>query len=157
MLNVDVLGPGCDELAWCAAAAVLTEALHASAWRARHPVENEVSDTVMAAQRMQDQLAMLATWNGQPAGVLFVDLLSQGTVAFVRWVAVHPAYRRRGVATRLLDELQRQPGLERVEGMVERADPAATGFWTMHGWTSVSEPPSRIRMGRSLTAKSPAP
>jgi GNAT superfamily N-acetyltransferase len=157
VLSVEMLQAESDEGAWRASAAVLTEALNASAWSARHPVDSEVSDTLMAARQMPDRLVMLAAWDGEPTGVLFAELSGQQTVGFIRWVAVHPAYRRRGIATGLVDALGRHPGLLRVEGMVDRDDPGASAFWATLGWSPVNQPPSRIRMGRSLTLRTAAP
>jgi GNAT superfamily N-acetyltransferase len=149
---IELLDPDGDDLRWAAAEQLLTEALHGSTWNILHPVDAEVTDTLTAARAVPDQLAMLASVGGSPAGVLFAELRRERMVAFVRWVAVHPSYRRQGIASRLVEHLQGRPGLERLEGMVDRDDPAASAFWAAHGWAPLHRPPARIRMGRSLAA-----
>jgi ribosomal protein S18 acetylase RimI-like enzyme len=47
-------------------------------------------------------------------------------------LAVHPEYRRRGIARRLVTEVEiwlRDQGAKRVTALVEKDHPWATGFW----------------------------
>ena len=103
-------------------------------------------------------LTFLASDDARPVGVLIAapDRATGG--AFVRWLVVDPANRRRGVGTALVDALAATPGITSLSGMVDRDDPAASSFWLGRGWTVASPRPGRScqRMGAALTGDRPA-
>ena len=52
-------------------------------------------------------------------------------------MAVHPDFRRRGLARRLAVEAERwmvEQGAKRITALVEREHPWATGFWEAAGY-----------------------
>lgn len=60
-------------------------------------------------------------------------------------LAIHPDYRRRGLAHRLLSEAERRLtdlGARRLQAIVVESDARATGFWRASGW---SEQIARLR------------
>jgi ribosomal protein S18 acetylase RimI-like enzyme len=57
-------------------------------------------------------------------------------------LVVHPAYRRRGLARRLLTEAEHRLadlGARRLQAIVVESDEAATGFWRTSGWLQQTE------------------
>jgi ribosomal protein S18 acetylase RimI-like enzyme len=82
-----------------------------------------------------------------PAHVLVAEgpgrLVGSVIGAFDGWrgnlyrLAVHPDYRRRGIARALVAEVEKrlaQQGARRVTALVEKAHPWATGFWQAGGY-----------------------
>jgi ribosomal protein S18 acetylase RimI-like enzyme len=52
-------------------------------------------------------------------------------------LAVHPSYRRQGIARALVAEVEKRlarQGAKRITALVERAHPWATGFWEAVGY-----------------------
>jgi len=52
-------------------------------------------------------------------------------------LAVHPNYRRRGIARALVAEVERsllRQGAKRITALVEKDHPWATGFWQAVGY-----------------------
>jgi ribosomal protein S18 acetylase RimI-like enzyme len=85
--------------------------------------------------------------SGGPADVLVADVGGSvvGSVigTFDGWrgniyrLAIHPGYRRRGVARALVAEAERwlaQKGAKRVTALVEKEHPWATAFWEATGY-----------------------
>jgi GNAT superfamily N-acetyltransferase len=103
-------------------------------------------------------LTFLASDAARPVGVLIAAPDGATGAAFVRWLAVDPDHRRRGVGTALVDALTATPGITSLSGMVDQDDPAALSFWRDRGWTVASPRPGRScqRMGAALTADRPA-
>lgn len=68
----------------------------------------------------------------------------------IYWLAVHPAYRRRGIARRLVSEAEawlRSQGAKRLTALVEKDHPWATGFWDS---TDFVLEPLDLRYARNL-------
>jgi ribosomal protein S18 acetylase RimI-like enzyme len=97
-----------------------------------------VTDTVEDLQR---------AITDSPACVLVADTQGQivGTIigSFDGWrgnvyrLAVHPDYRRRGIARRLVAEIERRlvhQGAKRITALVEKEHPSAVAFWEAVGY-----------------------
>ena len=95
-------------------------------------------------------LTFIASHEGRPVAVLIATPEPQTRSAFVRWIAVEPDSRRRGVGTALVEALARTPGLDALNGMVDQEDPTALGFWKDLGWRVRTPRPGRRRQLMNL-------
>ncbi len=102
--------------------------------------ELEVSLGIASASR---GVAFVASDETGPVGVLIAARDREIDAAFVRWLVVDPAARRRGVGSALVDALAATPGITRLSGMVDQTNPVSLAFWRSQGWTT-----RRPRSGR---------
>ena len=89
-------------------------------------------------------LTFIASDSGRAVGVLIASPEPTRS-AFVRWIAVHPDARRRGIGTSLVAALAGTPGLDALTGMVDQEDITALGFWKDLGWSVRRPRPGRRR------------
>jgi GNAT superfamily N-acetyltransferase len=104
--------------------------------------ELEVSLRIAAADH---GLAFVASDDAGPVGVLIAARDREIDHAFVRWLVVDEAHRRRSVGTALVEALAATPGITRLSGMVDQDDPVASNFWRSSGWTVPSPRAGRRR------------
>ena len=99
-------------------------------------------------------LTFIASDRGGAVGVLIAAPEPRTRSAFVRWIAVHPDARRRGVGAALVEAIAGTPELDALTGMVDQQDATAVGFWKDHGWSVRRPRPGRRRqlMGLDLRA-----
>jgi GNAT superfamily N-acetyltransferase len=134
-------------------AALLLAALTGAPSGARWPLKLEVASTLRNAMTV-GAVTIVAERAGRTVGALFAEVEGDARVAFVRWVAVDPAERRRGVGRCLVEHLEATTPATRVEGMVDLDDSTAVAFWRSHGWKRSRPLPRHIRMGRDLLGAS---
>ncbi len=87
--------------------------------------------------------SLIAAWDGWRA-------------SFYR-LAVHPDWRRRGLATAMLREAERRlraRGATRLTAIVAHDDPVAMGFWEAVGYVRQAEQARLVRSGTATGAKS---
>jgi GNAT superfamily N-acetyltransferase len=125
---------------------LLTRVLHELDWP---DPDREVASTIVFAGTARG-LTLVASSSGEVVGALFAQLQQGGRVAWVQWLVVDAAHRRRGIGARLMDALEATEGIERIHGSVDRTDPVARRFWASRGWTRTHERPRRVRMGVEL-------
>ena len=99
-------------------------------------------------------LTFIASDGERPVGVLIAAPEPRTRSAFIRWIAVEPDARRRGVGTALVEAIAGTPRLDALTGMVDQEDPTALGFWKDLGWSVRRPRPGRRRqqMGADLAA-----
>ncbi len=130
-------------------------------------IENQASGLSIRDSRLEDVEAVLELWRqadatpsvtdtaddlrravaGGPANVLVAEVEGRlvGSIigTFDGWrgniyrLAVHPNYRRRGIARALVAEVEKRlarQGAKRITALVEREHPWATGFWQSVGY-----------------------
>jgi GNAT superfamily N-acetyltransferase len=116
--------------------------------------ELEVSLGIAAADHGLAFVAFVASDDKEPVGVLIAARDREFDAAFIRWLVVDPAARRRGVGSALVDAVAATSGITRLSGMVDQEDPVALAFWSRHGWTTLSPRPGRRRqlMHRDLSS-----
>lgn len=140
-------------------------------WRIRAATEQDI-DGVLAlwvaagsppsATDTHDGLASLLGADGEALLVAEADDHVVGSLiaAWDGWrasfyrLAVHPAWRRQGLATALLGEAERRlraRGATRLTAIVAHDDPVAVGFWEAAGYV---RQPKQARLVRSGTATS---
>jgi GNAT superfamily N-acetyltransferase len=112
-----------------------------------HPSSIEAS-TRWLADRLRDGklLAYLAFWDGRPVGLAVVSEVPASLRLAVAWqlrdLYVDPGWRRRGVASRLIDhvlEEAKKSGAIRVSLQTERANHSALRLYRAHGFEPVKE------------------
>ena len=99
-------------------------------------------------------LTFIASDGGRAVGVLIAAPEPRTRSAFIRWIAVEPDARRRGVGTALVAALAATPGLHALIGMVNQEKTTALEFWKDMGWSVRRPRPGRRRqlMGVDLAA-----
>src|SRR5262245_28393687 len=108
-----------------------------SLWRAAEAVHG-VTDTVADIQRMAgraDAAFILAICGGQIAGSIIAAF--DGWRGAIYRLAVHPDFRRKGLARSLVVEAEkmfRQWGVKRISAIVMQDHPWAMGFWKAAGY-----------------------
>jgi ribosomal protein S18 acetylase RimI-like enzyme len=119
--------------------------------------------TVSATDTVEDVRRVLA---GGPACILVAETAGQviGSVigTFDGWrgniyrLAVHPTFRRRGIARALVAEVERQlaeQGARRITALVEKEHGWATAFWSAVGY---GEDARIVRFVRTLEPPPPS-
>jgi ribosomal protein S18 acetylase RimI-like enzyme len=102
-------------------------------WREAEVTPPSASDSIEGLQRLMAEPAavlLIAEIEGRIAGTVIGGW--DGWRGNIYRLAVTPAYRRRGIARRLVEEASRilfAKGAERISALVERAHPWAIGFW----------------------------
>ena len=110
-----------------------------------------VTDTIDSLRRLygdDSQALLIAEEDGEVIGTLIAAW--NGWRGSLYRLAVHPRYRRRGLATRLVREGERHlryRGAVRIDAIVAEDDPAAVGFWSATGYARQHE---RARFVRNL-------
>lgn len=95
-------------------------------------VREEVEATLRAALRLRQARTVIAECDGL-VGIVTGRGSATGT-AFIRWVAVEPAARRRGIGSALVARFAEAVQRPAIQGMVNVDDPVAEAFWTSRGW-----------------------
>ncbi|HEV3205300.1 MAG TPA: GNAT family N-acetyltransferase [Gemmataceae bacterium] len=97
-----------------------------------------VTDTVEDVQRMiSTGTVLVAEANGELVGSVFG--VFDGWRANIYRLAVHPSYRRQGVARALVGEVEKRLvrlGAKRFAAIVEVDHPWAIGFWEAVGYSA---------------------
>jgi ribosomal protein S18 acetylase RimI-like enzyme len=113
-----------------------------------------VTDTVETLARMLEMPAtavLVAEHDGRLVGTI--------VAAFDGWrgnlyrLAILPAYRRRGVATLLVNEAERflsSQGVQRIGGLVAKDEPGAVSFWDAMGSKGYVRDDTLVRYVRTL-------
>jgi ribosomal protein S18 acetylase RimI-like enzyme len=107
-------------------------------WRSAEATPS-VTDSVPDIQRVMAAkcaLVLLAEIDGQVAGSIIGTF--DGWRGHVYRLAVHPSFRRRGLALALLAELEKwfaHQGARRIIPLVEKDHADAMGFWKAAGYT----------------------
>ncbi|MFQ5875136.1 MAG: GNAT family N-acetyltransferase [Dehalococcoidia bacterium] len=97
-----------------------------------------VTDTIEDIQRAistRPALILVAEKDGQIIGSVIGTF--DGWRGNIYRLAVHPHYRRQGIARRLVDEVEEmlaKQGVKRITALVEKDHPWATGFWDATGY-----------------------
>jgi ribosomal protein S18 acetylase RimI-like enzyme len=97
-----------------------------------------VTDTADNLRRVIDQspaIVLVAEVAGQLVGSIIGTF--DGWRGNIYRLAVHPNYRRRGIARALVAEVERlllRQGAKRITALVEKDHPWATGFWQAAGY-----------------------
>jgi ribosomal protein S18 acetylase RimI-like enzyme len=122
---------------WCIRASGLQEAdALLQLWRKAEATPS-VTDTLADVERMISTATVLvAEADGKLVGSVFG--VFDGWRANIYRLAVHPSYRRRGIARALVSEVQKQlirQGAKRFAAIVEVDHPWAVGFWEAVGYS----------------------
>lgn len=113
------------------------------------PTSTQGPDAVRGVLQRDQESLLLATVDGQIVGTLIAAW--DGWRGNMYRLAVHPIYRRQGVASALFAEAERrlrERGCRRISALVLRNEPHAMGFWREAGF---SEQPEIARFSRNLT------
>jgi ribosomal protein S18 acetylase RimI-like enzyme len=105
------------------------------------PSVTDTSDDLRRVVSNGHAHVLLAEVGGQVVGSLIGTF--DGWRGNLYRMAVHPAYRRRGIARTLVAEVEKwlaRQGAKRITALVEKDHPWATGFWEAVGYG----PDSRI-------------
>lgn len=83
---------------------LLHRSLSVSVMARRWTLEAEVADTLERATRPLASTWLVSTEAGAPVGALFASAEREGAQCFIHRIIVDPAYRRRGIGDRLVDD-----------------------------------------------------
>jgi ribosomal protein S18 acetylase RimI-like enzyme len=111
------------------------------------------------APTLTDSIEELTRMADEPGAVLLVAIADGRVVGSViggwdGWrgniyrLSVLPAFRRKGVAARLAQEISRllfDKGVQRLSALVEHAHPRAMGFWDSMCWIGYARDPRYAR------------
>src|SRR5690606_2694663 len=107
-----------------------------------------IRDAFARAQR--DAMAMLvAEIEGVLVGQVWIDFVRLPDAAYLWAVRVRRAWRRRGIASRLLDAAERisaNRGFAAVELEVEVANKLAQGIYERRGFIAIGQSPSSLML-----------
>jgi ribosomal protein S18 acetylase RimI-like enzyme len=110
--------------------------------------EGDDKESVAHFIERNSELSRVATDGSAIIGVVLCG--HDGRRGYIYHLAVDPAYQRRGLGKRLLNECLaglRQAGLKRALILVAHDNPRGRKFWLRHGWEEV---PGPIVMGIDL-------
>jgi ribosomal protein S18 acetylase RimI-like enzyme len=100
------------------------------------PSVTDTADDVRRAVAASPSFVLVAEQDGRVVGSIIGTF--DGWRGNIYRLAVHPAYRRRGVARALVAEVEArlaQQGAKRITALVEKEHPWATSFWEAMGYS----------------------
>jgi ribosomal protein S18 acetylase RimI-like enzyme len=117
-------------------------------WREAEAIPSITDNTDDLRRAVADNPAhvLVAAVDGQLVGSIIGTF--DGWRGNIYRLAVHPGYRRRGIARRLVAEVERrlvQEGAKRITALVEKNHPWATGFWEAVGYGADSRIVRHVR------------
>jgi ribosomal protein S18 acetylase RimI-like enzyme len=99
------------------------------------PSVTDNADDLRRAVSDSEASVLVAEVDGQLVGSIIGTF--DGWRGNIYRLAVHPSYRRRGIARALVAEVEKrlaQQGTKRITALVEKNHPWATGFWQTVGY-----------------------
>ena len=109
----------------------------------------ETPQSIAAAVR--DGLAVLARVDGAPAGAIVIS--TDGRLAGLHRVSVHPDYQRHGIATAMVDaslEVLADEGFAELELMAREEFPQVIAWWQRRGFHVVEQVPHGVLLRRQV-------
>ena len=161
MSGVGVAEPAAElelRVATTADAPLLRDIIHTS-FAARRPVNppaDALRDTLASVEaRLVDQVGVIASTAGRPAGCLFLSFEPE-LAGMVHRVSVLPEFRMAGVAqamVRAAADLALEAGMRRLQLVARRELPELVAWWGGHGFEVIGEMDEHRRL---LAARLPA-
>ncbi len=118
------------------------------AYSTRDDIANVAKDYIQESLQRDDVIILVALWNEEPAGFVRAEirthrLIKNGKYGALVELYVKPRYRRKGIASKLLEEAKRklgEKGVVHVAAQFPAMNAIAERFYRKHGfrpWTQI--------------------